>query len=121
MKEDESKVRSRPLRFREYKYNLEKPNSSEIKKTVFKASYVFQVMNPPSTMKFRPIIDNEEGIYQPNKTDETRAAYDEFLSLIKIQKPLATSPLRVVKFAAHIFLVILNNDAVDNIHMEEKY
>jgi len=65
-------------------------------------------MRLPPTKK-KAIVNDEEDIYQP-KTDETRAAYDEFLNIIR--QPLAGQSLPILRFAADKIIEILKNDTV---------
>ncbi|AES64841.2 putative RNA helicase [Medicago truncatula] len=94
MKEDARKSKSLS-----FKYT---PNYSEIKKTEFKANHVCQ---RPKQEEY--LGNYEEVFYQP-KTDETRAAYDEFLNLIR--QPLAGQPLSTLGFVAYIIVEILKNE-----------
>jgi len=111
MKEDVSKSKSLSFKYR--------PNYSEIKKTEFKASYVFQVRRPPPTEKEAIVnYEFEEVIYEP-KTDEIRAAYDELLNLIR--QPLADQPLSILGFAAHKIVEILKDDTYKRQENKKKH
>lgn len=60
-----------------------------------------------------PVVD--DGLYQP-KTNKTRAAYNNLLTLIQQPRPgqpLAGQPLSTVRFVADKILEILKNDAVN--------